>query len=200
MTERWFHSKARPLDYVPTVLNTSPVGNNGTTVRPSKNLTNAYTVHTSIGGKGRCCTRCDFRDHCMEARKSACERSTLDLKLTRKDTRSSKQGQSVVPKWTLVQHIFSKNFLKKLDKWFVASLDSSVNHNPISWITDQLDTHHHCALRTTVNTPDYSQDMIRATWVHLKPLGNGRFTLNWREGDTIDRARILSCFLFLGSS
>ena len=46
----------------------------------------AYTVYTPIGGKGRCRTRCDLWDHRMQARKSAGERSTPDLKPVRKDT------------------------------------------------------------------------------------------------------------------
>ena len=57
----------------------------------------AYTVYTSIGGKGRWCTRCDLQDHCTQARKSAGKRSTLDLKPVRKDTWSPKQEQSVAP-------------------------------------------------------------------------------------------------------
>ena len=57
----------------------------------------AYTVYTPIGGKGRCRTRCDLQDHSMQARKSAGKISTLDLKPMRKDTRSSKQEQSVAP-------------------------------------------------------------------------------------------------------
>ena len=57
----------------------------------------AYTVYTPIGGKGRCCTRCDLQDHSMQARKSAGKISTLDLKPMRKDTQSPKQEQSVVP-------------------------------------------------------------------------------------------------------
>ena len=36
-----------------------------------------YTVYTSIGGKGRCCTRRDLQDHHMQARKSGGKRSTL---------------------------------------------------------------------------------------------------------------------------
>ena len=56
-----------------------------------------YTVYTSIGGKGKCHTRHDLWDHCTQARKSAGERSTLDLKPVRKDTRSPKQEQSVAP-------------------------------------------------------------------------------------------------------
>ena len=39
-----------------------------------------YTVYTPIGGKGRCCTRRDLQDHRTQARKSAGERSTPDLK------------------------------------------------------------------------------------------------------------------------
>ena len=46
----------------------------------------AYTVYTPIGGKGRCRTRRDLWDHCTQARKSAGERSTPDLKPVRKDT------------------------------------------------------------------------------------------------------------------
>ena len=57
----------------------------------------AYTVYTPIGGKGKCRTRRDLRDHRMQARKSAGERSTPDLKPVRKDTRSPKQEQSVAP-------------------------------------------------------------------------------------------------------
>ena len=57
----------------------------------------AYTVYTPISGKGRCHTRCDLQDHSMQARKSAGKISTLDLKPTRKDTRSPKQEQSVAP-------------------------------------------------------------------------------------------------------
>ena len=57
----------------------------------------AYTVYTPIGGKGRCRTRCDLRDHRTQARKSAGERSTPDLKPVRKDTQSPKQEQSVAP-------------------------------------------------------------------------------------------------------
>ena len=51
----------------------------------------AYTVSTPIGGKGRCHTRRDLQDHSTQARKSAGEISTLDLKPMRKDTRSPKQ-------------------------------------------------------------------------------------------------------------
>ena len=57
----------------------------------------AYTVYIPIGGKGRCRTRRDFRDHRTQARKSAGERSTPDLKPLRKDTQSPKQEQSVAP-------------------------------------------------------------------------------------------------------
>ena len=56
----------------------------------------AYTVHTPIGGKGRCHTRRDLQDHSMQAR-SAGKISTLDLKPMRKDTRSPKQEQSMAP-------------------------------------------------------------------------------------------------------
>ena len=72
--------------------------------------THAYTVYTSIGGKGRCHTRLDLRDHSMQARKSAGKRSTRDLKPVRKDTRSPKQEQSVAPQtgpWS------NKKFKKK---------------------------------------------------------------------------------------
>ena len=78
----------------------------------------AYTVYTPIGGKGRCCTRCDLQDHSTQARKSAGksagEISTLDLKLMRKDTRSPKQEQSVAPQngpWSRQKKIL-KNFKK----------------------------------------------------------------------------------------
>ena len=57
----------------------------------------AYTVYTPIGGKSRCHTSCDLQDHSMQARKSAGEISTLDLKPMRKDTQSPKQEQSVAP-------------------------------------------------------------------------------------------------------
>ena len=57
----------------------------------------AYTVYTPIGGKGRCHTSCDLQDHSTQARKSAGEISTLDLKPMRKDTQSPKQEQSVAP-------------------------------------------------------------------------------------------------------
>ena len=73
-------------------------------------MTISYTVYTSIGGKGRCHTRRDLRDHCAQARKSAGERSTPDLKPVRKDTRSPKQEQSVAPQngpWS------NKKILKK---------------------------------------------------------------------------------------
>ena len=53
-----------------------------------------YIVYSSNGGNGRCCTRCDLWDHSSQARKSADEGSTLDLKPIRKDTRSPK---SVAP-------------------------------------------------------------------------------------------------------
>ena len=56
-----------------------------------------YTVYISIGGKARYHTRCDLRDHCTQAIKSAGKRSTLDLKHVREDTRSPKQEQSVAP-------------------------------------------------------------------------------------------------------
>ena len=46
----------------------------------------AYTVYTSIGGKGRCHTSYDLRDYCTQARKNADERSTLHLKPMRKNT------------------------------------------------------------------------------------------------------------------
>ena len=51
----------------------------------------AYTVYTPIGGKGRCHTSCDLQDHRTQARKSAGEISTLDLKPMRKDTQSPEQ-------------------------------------------------------------------------------------------------------------
>ena len=54
-----------------------------------------YSVHLSIGGKGRCRIRHDLQDHHMQGRKCAGERSTLDLKPMRKDTGSPKQEQSV---------------------------------------------------------------------------------------------------------
>ena len=57
----------------------------------------AYTVYTSIGGKGRSRTRHDLQDHCTQARKSSGERSTLDLKPVRKETHSPKQEPSVSP-------------------------------------------------------------------------------------------------------
>ena len=56
-----------------------------------------YTVYTSVGGKGRCLTGCDLRDHHTQARKSAGERSAPALKPVRKDTLSPKQEQSVAP-------------------------------------------------------------------------------------------------------
>ena len=49
-----------------------------------------YSVHLHW-----CHTRCDLMDHCMQARKSAGKRPTLDLKPMRKDTQSPKQEQSV---------------------------------------------------------------------------------------------------------
>ena len=54
-------------------------------------------MYTSIGGKSRYRTSCDLQDHRTQARKSAGEISTLDLKPMRKDTRSPKQEQSVAP-------------------------------------------------------------------------------------------------------
>ena len=72
-----------------------------------------YTVYTPIGGKGRCHTRRDLKDHFTQTRKSAGERSTLDLKPTRKDTQSPKQEQSVAPQngpWS------NKNFKKREKK------------------------------------------------------------------------------------
>ena len=64
----------------------------------------AYTVYTPIGGKGRCHTSCDLQDHSTQARKSAGEISTLDLKPMRKDTRSPKTGAIIgSSKWTSVQ-------------------------------------------------------------------------------------------------
>ena len=74
----------------------------------------AYTVYTTIGGKGRCHTRRDLQDHSMQARKSAHKISTLDLKPMRKDTRSLKQEQSVAPQngpWSR-----QKNFKKEKKK------------------------------------------------------------------------------------
>ena len=56
---------------------------------------------------------CDLWDHCTQARKSAGERSTLDLKPVRKDTRSPKQEQSVASQtgpWS------NKICFKKIDK------------------------------------------------------------------------------------
>ena len=52
---------------------------------------------TSIGEKGRFRTRRYRQNHRMEARKSAGKGSTLDLKPTKKDTRSPKQEQLVAP-------------------------------------------------------------------------------------------------------
>ena len=63
--------------------------------------THAYTVYTSIGGKGRCCTRHYLWDHCMQARKSTGEKFALDLKPMRKGTQSPKQAESVAPKMGL---------------------------------------------------------------------------------------------------
>ena len=74
-----------------------------------------YAVYTPIGGKGRCHTSCDFQDHSIQARKSAGEISTLNLKPMRKDTRSPKQEQSVAPQnrpW-----FPKKNFKKKFDEF-----------------------------------------------------------------------------------
>ena len=71
----------------------------------------AYTVYTPIGGKGRCCTRCDLQDHRKRERVQV--RSTLDLKPMRKDTQSPKQEQSVAPRkgpWS------NKNLKKKKKK------------------------------------------------------------------------------------
>ena len=73
----------------------------------------AYTVFTPIGGKGRCRTRRDLRDHRTQTRKSAGERSTPDLKPVRKGTQSPKQEQSVAPQtgpWS------NKNLKKKKKK------------------------------------------------------------------------------------
>ena len=70
----------------------------------------AYTVYTPIGGKGRCCTSSDLQDHSSQARKSAGEIFTLDLKPMRKDTRSPKQEQSVAPQngpWSNKKRRFS---------------------------------------------------------------------------------------------
>ena len=62
-----------------------------------------YTVYTSIGGKGRCHTRCDLWDHRTLARKSAGERSTPDLKPMRKDRRSPKLEKfNGSTKWALI--------------------------------------------------------------------------------------------------
>ena len=77
----------------------------------------AYTVYTSIGGKGRCRTRCDLWDHCTQARKSAGERYTQALKPVRKDTQSPKQEQSVAPQtgpWSN-----KKKKKKKKDVWLL---------------------------------------------------------------------------------
>ena len=60
-------------------------------------LYNYYTMHTSIGRKGRCYTRWSLWVHSTQARKSAGKKSTLDLKPMRKDTQSPKQEQSVAP-------------------------------------------------------------------------------------------------------
>ena len=57
----------------------------------------AYTVYTTIGGKGRCHTSCELQDHSTQAGKSSGKISTLDLKPMRKDTQSPKQQQSVAP-------------------------------------------------------------------------------------------------------
>ena len=73
-----------------------------------------YTVYTSIGGKGRCHTGCDLRDHRTQARRSAGKRSTPALKPMRK---SPKQDQSVAPQtgpWS------NKNF--RFDCLFVFTL------------------------------------------------------------------------------
>ena len=82
---------------------------------PAMPYIHAYTVYTSIGGKGRCHTSCDLQDHSTQARKSAGEISTLDLKPMRKDTRSPKQEQAVAPQngpWSK-QKILKKNQKKK---------------------------------------------------------------------------------------
>ena len=77
----------------------------------------AYTVYTLIGGKGRCRTRRDLRDHRTQARKSAGERSTPDLKLVRKDTQSPKQEQSVAPQTGPWSNKNLKKNKKKLEFW-----------------------------------------------------------------------------------
>ena len=81
----------------------------------------------SIGGKGRCCTRCDLWYHCMQARKSAGERSTPDLKSARKETRSPKQEQSVAPQtapWS--NKILFKFFLKLIR--FITATEKETQH------------------------------------------------------------------------
>ena len=75
----------------------------------------SYTVYTPIGGKGRCHTRCDLQDHSTQARKSAGEISTLDLKPMRKDIRGPKQEQSVAPQnrpWSRQKNFKKKKFIQ----------------------------------------------------------------------------------------
>ena len=82
----------------------------GNPLKPQIENLNLYTMYTSISGKCRCHTRCDLWDHSMQARKSAGERSTLDLKPTRKNTQSPKTGAiSGSTEWALVQ----QNLFKK---------------------------------------------------------------------------------------
>ena len=55
---------------------------------------------------------CDLQDHSTQARKSAGEISTLDLKPMRKDTRSPKQEQSVAPQngpWSKEKNLKKKS-------------------------------------------------------------------------------------------
>ena len=71
----------------------------------------------------------------MQARKSAGERSTLDLKPVRKDTQSPKQEQSVAPQ---TGPLSDKNFKKKKKK--VYNWNKS-HHKAISVLTIFIYSH-----------------------------------------------------------
>ena len=75
--------------------------------------TRLYSVHP-YWWKRQVFTRCDLQDHCMQARKSAGERSSLDLKPMSKDTQIPNKKQSVASEngpWS--NNLFLKKSIKK---------------------------------------------------------------------------------------
>ena len=68
----------------------------------------AYTVYTSVCGKGRCQTRCDLCDHDTQTRKNVGERSIPDLKPMRRTHKVQNRSNQSFHKMGVGPTIFFK--------------------------------------------------------------------------------------------